>query len=1149
MRRAHHVLAFAVAFWVMSLLLAACEGPVAPQGLTDEERTWLAAHSTVRVGVESAFPPFVYLDDKNEPRGLSVDVLRHASASLGLRLEFVTSGNLSTLLESARSGEVDVLTSVMETTERATFLDFTRPYVSTPAVILVGEQRPGTFTMKDLSGQIVAVGRKYAVESFVRSRYPDVRLQPVANDHEALRMLSFGEVAAAITDEAAARQFIESQGLPNLRIAGEVGFEYTLSMAVARNAPLLRSALDKALAQMGAEPGVTRIGDWAPGPSADARGWRFALLALLGACVLPIAWLVRRRRFSGALPIAALVVGLALTLTISLDERARAVELTKTRFELRVLDLMGRVEQRLAAYEEVLRGARGLFEGSEKVGRDEFAAYVDSLALEQRYPGVQGLGFAVVVRPEDREAHVAQVRREVAEPIYELHPAGERDLTTSIVYLEPFRDRNLRAFGYDMYSEPVRRAALERARDTDDAALSGRVTLVQETETDPQPGFLLLLPVYRNGAPHASIEERRANLVGWVYEPFRAHDFMGNIRGPQYADLDLALYDGDETTDAHLLYATSQPPGEPNGQRFATLRALEQAGRQWTLAVTSAPAFDRELAMSLPHPLMGVAISVLAAALLFQLLRQRARALSLAHAMTADLRDSRAIFANAFGKSPLLMTISDLTTGRYLEVNDAFCEVSGFSRDEALGKTSVELGWLGATERDRLRDEVQRQGKIGGLELALRSKSGVPVVCRYWGDVVETAQGQRLLSVAEDISARVEIEGALKTSEERYRLLFAEMQEGFSLNEIVTDAAGDAVDFRIVAANAAYERHTGLKAEETIGKSLLELLPQADRSQIRAYGKVALTGEPMVFEYFSKSFGRWFRVRAFCPRHGQFATVFEDISARKHTEESVARSNAQLAELNLALESRIREGVALLRVKDKILISQNRRAAMGEMLGNIAHQWRQPLNALGLVLANLQDAWRFGALDEPTMMKAKSDGNLLIQKMSSTIGDFANFFRTDKERAPFSALAQVRAAVGLLAAVLEHDGIAVEVEAAEDVTLFGFANEYSQALMNLLSNARQAILAAKVEAGRITVSIGVREGLGCVTVRDNGGGISPVALDRLFEPYFSTKEGGTGIGLYMSRQIIEDGMRGRLEARNVDGGAEFSMLAPLGDKA
>jgi signal transduction histidine kinase len=230
---------------------------------------------------------------------------------------------------------------------------------------------------------------------------------------------------------------------------------------------------------------------------------------------------------------------------------------------------------------------------------------------------------------------------------------------------------------------------------------------------------------------------------------------------------------------------------------------------------------------------------------------------------------------------------------------------------------------------------------------------------------------------------------------------------------------------------------------------------------------------------------------------------------------------------------------------ERAMIHQSRLAAMGEMIGHIAHQWRQPLNSLSMLLANLRDAYHHRDLDPESLEHSFSKGEALIQQMSSTISDFGNFFRPDKELTTFSALRQIQSAVGLVEASFRTAGIAIQVDTAADVALFGIPNEYSQVLLNLLSNAKQAIGAMPTDGGEIRIHLSATGGFGCLTVSDTGGGIPEELLDRIFEPYFSTHASGTGIGLYMSRQIIEESMGGRISARNIEGGAEFTVCVPV----
>ncbi len=243
-----------------------------------------------------------------------------------------------------------------------------------------------------------------------------------------------------------------------------------------------------------------------------------------------------------------------------------------------------------------------------------------------------------------------------------------------------------------------------------------------------------------------------------------------------------------------------------------------------------------------------------------------------------------------------------------------------------------------------------------------------------------------------------------------------------------------------------------------------------------------------------------------------------------------------LEELNSSLQQQVEESVTELRRKDQMLISQGRQAAMGEMISNIAHQWRQPLNALSLLMANLDFAHQEGGISREYMEKTVATADRLLQKMSTTITDFSNFFRPEKQKVAFPALEEIRRAVSMVEDAYQSSNISVTITGSDTITLHGFPNEYSQVLLNLLANARDAIVASGIIEGQVYITVTEREGMGIVTVQDNGGGIADDVIDKIFEPYFSTKHMGTGIGLYMSKMIIERNMNGRIVAQNRGGG-------------
>lgn len=332
------------------------------------------------------------------------------------------------------------------------------------------------------------------------------------------------------------------------------------------------------------------------------------------------------------LPIVILTGALLVTYTLWRDARRITEQTLQAEFTFRVHELNDLIVQRMQIYEQVLRGIVGLFVASDEVSREDFNRYVSALRLEQHYPGIQGAGFAVLVPPAQKAAHVAAMRA-AGFPEYAIKPAGERDLYSAIIYIEPFSGRNLRAFGYDMFSEPVRHAAMAEARDNSTAVVSAKTTLVQETDSDVQSGFLMYLPVYRNGVSHDSVPARRANLFGWVYAPFRMRNFMQGIRGQHGNDLDIDIYDGATVSEAaHMYDSNPNRPGTAASARFKSVERIDVGSHQWTVVVSDLPAFGAQIENDRSTLILrgGISISLLLAVLVWVFLDDRALAIQAA---------------------------------------------------------------------------------------------------------------------------------------------------------------------------------------------------------------------------------------------------------------------------------------------------------------------------------------------------------------------------------------------------------------------------------------------------------------------------------------------------------------------------------------
>ncbi|MGH8854834.1 MAG: CHASE domain-containing protein [Telluria sp.] len=350
---------------------------------------------------------------------------------------------------------------------------------------------------------------------------------------------------------------------------------------------------------------------------------------------------------AGHLPLllALLVLLVALLVTFSAwtsAQRTAQSQLLET-FDYRTRDMVFSISRRMAVYEQVLRGARGYLRGSVEVGRRDWEEYYRVLRLDQSFPGLEALGIATLVPAGGVAAHEAAVRAE-GFPGYQIRPAAPRSVTTSISHIEPFGGRNLRAFGYDMYSEPVRRAAMERARDSGMAALSGKVVLVQEgagSAAGGHPaGVLMYLPVYRAGQLAGTVAQRRAAIVGWTYAPFRMNDLMRGLGGAHSTDLDIEIHDGEPRNGATLLYRSGQPSGHP--ARLKASAQIVPGGRTWTITMRSSAALENSLDTTRPLlvAVTGVGLSALLSLVVWLLASERRRALQLAQGMTLELRQS-----------------------------------------------------------------------------------------------------------------------------------------------------------------------------------------------------------------------------------------------------------------------------------------------------------------------------------------------------------------------------------------------------------------------------------------------------------------------------------------------------------------------------
>jgi len=288
---------------------------------------------------------------------------------------------------------------------------------------------------------------------------------------------------------------------------------------------------------------------------------------------------------------AILFAGLVLTFIATYYTRKNMKEDVNKDFEFICNDLKIKLDTRLKANAQLLRSSVALFDVSDTVTREDWRKFNESEKISRNLPGIQGVGYSLIIPKNQLEQHTQSFRKN-GFPGYNILPAGDREIYTSIIYLEPFSDRNLRALGYDMFSEPVRRKAMEISRDSNYAVLSGKVLLVQETNEDIQAGTLMDAPVYRKGMQTNTLEERQAAIKGWVYSPYRMDDLVIGILGrwdlPDKNRIRLKIYDNDDISDEALLYDSQSNYKEINKVKTNLYFKLpiEFNGKKWMLQFT-----------------------------------------------------------------------------------------------------------------------------------------------------------------------------------------------------------------------------------------------------------------------------------------------------------------------------------------------------------------------------------------------------------------------------------------------------------------------------------------------------------------------------------------------------------------------------------
>jgi PAS domain S-box-containing protein len=802
-------------------------------------------------------------------------------------------------------------------------------------------------------------------------------------------------------------------------------------------------------------------------------------------------------------PLVALFFSLLLTwaayfyLQYKVQERRQQLFLAKTEHARE------RIHRRLEHYIQILRGGKGFFSFTDQIGRQDWKNYIEALEVYKTFPGIQGIGFAQVIPAAGLAAHERRIRAE-GFPGYAVRPAGPRDIYTAIVYLEPFRGRNLRAFGYDMFSEPVRRQAMIRARDTGQPVLTGKVKLVQETSQDVQPGFLVYLPVYRNQVLPASVQERRRQLRGYVYSPFRAYDLMENLFQSYYDDINIQIYDGRSLAVEDLLYDKSQqmagggPPATGSSDLVVT-EQLRFASHAWTLRFSSNPDFNGG-GKNLPKvALIG---GLLISGLIF-----------VAMWLRTNTRHANRLKQIITDNSTAALFMVD-TAGNCTFMNPAAVKMTGYTFEEIRQRPLHDM------IHHHYPDGTPYPIAACPIDQALRTNKGMrahedtflrkdgsffQVSCAITPVYVDAVPVATVIEVR-DITDRKEAERKLQENAGLLHRIFLEVPAIVALIR-----ASDQV---YILANPMYSKLHGERV--LLGRNIREANPDLQgQGFFEVIGRVIRTGQPFV--------GKEVRVtiqNPAAPYSGYFNLVVQPLFTSGNQVDAVLLFAVEVTEL---VQSRAK----LQTINEELTRTNQELRQTNTDLDNFvytaSHDLKAPISNLEGLTHDLEYSLQ-GRLkaDEKMLIHLLSES---INKLKRTIMDLTEITKVQKsidaggENIVFAdiyqdVLADLQKLIAESAAQITTDFAVTQVHFAR--------KNLRSILYNLLSNALK--YRSPDRPLQLDVSTRLEEDFICLIVADNGLGIRQDQQHKLFTMFkrVHTHVEGSGIGLYIIKRIIEN---------------------------
>jgi PAS domain S-box-containing protein len=904
------------------------------------------------------------------------------------------------------------------------------------------------------------------------------------------------------------------------------------------------------------------------------------------------------------LPYLILLLGVGFTFIISYYFSKLTAAQDETRFSKSVQEIDDRIDKSIQTATALLRAGTGLFAASESVEPQEFKAFIAQIQLRDHYPGILGIGFSQRLTAAEKPALIATMQKQGV-PDFKIWPDDSpRAEYHTIIYLEPDEPINKIAIGYDMSTSPVRREAMEHARDTGLPTASGGVELVQERELpqkQKQPGFLIYVPVYRNKAPVNSAEERRGALVGFVYSPFRLGDFLQPILDKNH-DVDFTIYDGSSAKPELWLYSSTgsdqaSPPAKAHFTRISSHRVGE---RSWTIFYASKPSF--EIGSSRAFLPYTFAAGVLLSLLFFGVTRAEVRARAAAERSAHEVRESEATIRKTLTERELAEQAMRESEERYRElvenatdivytldfdgwitsINQSAEVITEYSQAELLGMNIADILTVKSlpvvqqmlerkTDREPTRYEVEivsRNGRRLTLEISSR--------LTYKGDEPVGIQG-----IARDISTRRRAEEALREADQRALSAYERLLTRISSLAETLGTARDLpaifqglCDFTNVSVpcngffvslydpiknvrTACYGWGDGIELD-------ISSLPAMPVTTSGPNSRAVRTGQVVITEdYMHATEGH--PVVVVGPDNGLrpessmavpmavMGRIIGTIEIQSYEPSAYQQDHVTAMSMAANLTAVAIENIRLLKRESTAReAAEDSNRLKDEFLATVSHELRTPLTAI-LGWSRLLES---GSLEEPVAQQAIETIWRNAKAQAQIVDDILDVSRIITgnlyiDLHPIELAPVVENAINVVRPTADAKGIAIDASlTSTPLMVSGDANRLQQVIWNLLSNA----VKFTANGGRVNLKLGQSDGVVEIEVSDTGQGISkeflPFVFDRFRQADSTTtrQHGGLGLGLAIARHLVEiHGGSISAESRGEGKGSTFTIKLPTID--